>query len=127
MLIPFLISFIYFFAKAYKSKENYWVFGILGGAAAGFLTMIFTWMLKIAIYREGGLGIDRSTATVIGVVLIIISVLIVDRYSGLKWNVLTNDKPNEDNQDSDILTEEDLEKLNADNICKDIDNISQEK
>ncbi|MBK9107611.1 MAG: hypothetical protein IPM92_04305 [Saprospiraceae bacterium] len=127
MLIPFLLSFVYFFFKAYKAKENYWVYGILGSVSVGFLTMLLTWVLKVAIYREGGLGIDRSTATVIGVIVILVSIWVVDKYSGLNWYDKTNDKLNEKITDSDNISEEEMEKLKAGNIIKDIDIIQKEE
>lgn len=111
MIVPFIIGFIYFAIKAYRVKENILLYGILCGIGTGIGTLIFTFLFKAVVVGQGDGGLDETTATIIVLILIFLAIFVVDRWSGLHWDI---EKHNEAKEKE----EENRQKLSSDEIAE---------
>jgi len=82
IIAPFVIGFIYFAVKAYRLKENIFLYGIIGGIGTWICSVLigFLFLSTVAITDEILVLITVSAT-------ISLAIYLVDRWSGLSWNV----------------------------------------
>lgn len=86
MIIPFIIGIIYFSVKAYRVKESIWLYGLLCGSVTGVVTAFFVFLFK-AVMLDGTRGLDSTSALMFGLILTALAIVVVDRWSGLHWDI----------------------------------------
>lgn len=87
MIVPFILGFIYFAVKAYRVKENIWLYGLLCGIGTGIGTALLVFLFKAVVLGQGVSGLDETTALIIGLILTGLAIFVVDRWSGLHWDI----------------------------------------